>query len=120
MGLLEEVKEVVEQHPETNDQQHRSLVQTAIDMFGNHAGLSDLVKNAEAQGIGHIVQSWVSNGSNQPIAPPQVQNIVGQDRINQFANRAGIPPAIANAALARILPAVVDKLTPQGKLPQAA
>ncbi len=120
MGLLDEIKDAVEQHPETNEQQHRTLVQTAMDMFANHGGLSDLVKNAEAQGVGHIVQSWVSNGSNQQIAPAQVQSVVGQDRITEFASRAGIPPAVASAVLARILPVVVDKFTPQGKVPKAA
>jgi uncharacterized protein YidB (DUF937 family) len=45
---------------------------------------------------------------------------VGQDRITQFANRAGISSGLAGAALARILPVLVDRLTPHGKLPKAA
>ena len=120
MSLLDAIKSMAEKHPETNDEQHSNLVQTAIQMFGNQGGLSELVNNAQSQGLGHIVQSWVSTGSNQPVAPDQVQGLLGQDRLNQFANRAGIPPSIASAALARILPVVVDKFTPQGKLPQAA
>jgi uncharacterized protein YidB (DUF937 family) len=87
---------------------------------GNHAGLSQLVGNAESQGLGHIAQSWIGTGSNQSDAPGQVPGIVGQDRLNQFAQRAGVPPAIASAALARILPVLVDKLTPHGRLPEAA
>jgi uncharacterized protein YidB (DUF937 family) len=65
------------------------------------------------------VQSWIGTGANQPIAPQQVQGVLGQDKINQLASRAGIPPTIASMALSRILP-TVDKLTPNGKLPQAA
>jgi uncharacterized protein YidB (DUF937 family) len=91
-----------------------------MQMFGNHAGMSGLMRNAESQGIGHIFQSWVGTGTNQSIDPQQVQGLVGQDRINELAGRAGIPPAIASVALARILPIVVDKFTPQGRLPQAA
>ena len=120
MSIFDTVMGAVQQHSDVNQEQHSNLVQTALQMFGNHAGLSDLMRNAESQGIGHIFQSWVSTGTNQPIAPQQVQGLVGQDRINQLAARVGIPPAIASAALARILPVVVDKLTPQGKLPQAA
>ena len=120
MSILDSILGATEQHSETNQEQHSNLAQSAMQMFGNHAGLSDLMRNAESQGIGHIFQSWVSTGTNQPIAPQQVQGLVGQDRINQLAARVGIPPAIASAALARILPVVVDKLTPQGKLPQAA
>ena len=89
-------------------------------MFVNHGGLSDLIGNAESSGIGHIVQSWIGTGSNQPISPGQVHGVLVQDRLNQFAQRAGISRSIASAALARILPAVVDKFTPRGKLPEAA
>jgi len=120
MSIFDNIMGAVKQHSEVNQEQHSNLVQTAMQMFGNHAELSGLLQNAESQGIGHIVQSWISTGTNQPIAPQQVEGLVGQDRINQLANRAGIPPAVASAALSRILPIVVDKLTPQGKLPQAA
>jgi uncharacterized protein YidB (DUF937 family) len=120
MSILDNIMGAVEQHSGVNQEQHSNLVQTAMQMFGNHAGLSGLLQNAQSQGIGHIVESWISTGTNQPIDQQQVQGLVGQDRINQLASRAGIPPAVAGAALARILPMVVDKLTPQGKLPQAA
>lgn len=120
MSILDSIFGSAEQHPDINQQQHSSLVQTAMQMFGNHAGISGLMRNAESQGMGHIVQSWVGTGANQPIAAQQVEGLVGQDRINELAGRAGIPPAIASAALARILPVVVDKFTPQGRLPQAA
>ena len=120
MSIFDTLMGAVEQHSELNQEQHSNLVQTAMQMFGNHAGLSGLMNNAESQGIGHIFQSWVSTGTNQPIAPQQVQGLVGQDKINQLAARVGIPPAIASAALARILPVVVDKFTPQGKISQAA
>jgi uncharacterized protein YidB (DUF937 family) len=76
--------------------------------------------NAESQGLGNVVQSWIGVGSNQSIGTQQVQGLLGQDRIAQLASRAGIPAGLASAALAHILPALVDKLTPVGKLPQAA
>ena len=120
MSLLDTVISAAEQHSDVNQQQHSNLVQAAMQMFGNHAGLSDLLNNAESQGIGSTIQSWIGTGSNQPIAPQQVQGLLGQDRLNEIASRAGIPPVIASIALSRILPVLVDKLTPQGKLPQAA
>ena len=120
MSILDSILGATQQHSDMNQQQHASLVQSAMQMFGNHAGMSDLARNAESQGMGHIFQSWVGTGANQPIAAQQVEGMVGQDRINELAGRAGIPPAIASAALARILPVVVDKLTPQGRMPQAA
>jgi len=120
MSIFDTLMGAVEKHPELNQEQHSTLLQTAMQMFGNHAGLSGLMNNAQSQGIGNIFQSWVSTGANQSIGPQQVQGLVGQDKVNELAQRVGVPPAIASAALARILPIVVDKLTPSGKLPQAA
>jgi len=120
MSIFDAVMGAVEQHSEVNQQQHASLVQTAMDIFANHAGFSELLSNAQSHGLAGIVQSWIGRGANQPIAPQQVQGLVGQDRLQEIANRVGIPPAIASVALSRILPSLVDKLTPEGKLPQAA
>jgi uncharacterized protein YidB (DUF937 family) len=38
--------------------------------------------------------------------------------LSQFARKTGIPPAQAGAALAALLPAVIDPLTPEGKVPE--
>jgi len=86
---------------------------------GGDAG-ARLVNNAESQGLGSVVSSWIGTGSNQPIAPDQVTGLLGQVQLQEIANRVGIPPAIASAALAHILPMIVDKVTPDGHLPQAA
>lgn len=120
MGILDNLISAAEQHADVNPEQHSSLLQAAMEMIGNHQGLSNLQNQADSQGLGHIVQSWIGTGANQPIAPNQVQSVLGEDTINQLAARAGIPPAIASAALSRILPMLVDKITPNGTLPQAA
>ena len=120
MSLLNTIAGLVEKHPETTDEQHSSLIETAMEMFGNHAGISQLMGNAQSQGLGQVVQSWIGTGSNQAIAPAQLQGLVGQDRLNDFAQRAGVPSGIASTALAVILPTLIDRLTPKGKLPQAA
>lgn len=120
MGILETVTGMVERHSALNEQQHSNLVQTALETFGHGGGLSSLLSSAESQGLGHIVQSWIGNGPNQSISPDQVESLLGQDRIQQIASRAGIPASVAGAALARILPTLVDKITPHGEVPRAA
>jgi uncharacterized protein YidB (DUF937 family) len=120
MSILDAVTNVVERHPDMSEEQHNTLLQSAMEMFGNSGGLSTLLSNAGSQGLSHIVGSWIGTGSNQAVSAEQVQQLVGQDRIGQIASRAGIPSGIASAALARILPVLVDKLTPHGRLPQAA
>ena len=99
MSLFDAIRSVAEKHPETNEEQHSNLVRTAIQMFGDRGGVSELINNAQSHGLGQVVQSWVSTGPNQAVAPEQVQGLVGQERINQFANRIGIPPALARVQL---------------------
>lgn len=120
MGIFDDVVSAVSQHSEVNAEQHSSLLQTAMQMFGNHAGLTGLVNNAESQGLGSVVSSWIGTGPNQPIAPDEVTGLLGPERIQEIANRVGLPPGIASAALAHVLPMIVDKVTPGGQMPKAA
>jgi uncharacterized protein YidB (DUF937 family) len=120
MSILDIIMGAAKQHPEVNAEQHTSLVQSVLQMVGSHAGMTGLQQNAQSQGLGSVVQSWIGNGANQPIDSNQVRGLLGDERINQLASRVGVSPAIASAALSWVLPVVVDKLTPQGKLSQAA
>ncbi len=116
MSLFDTINAIAERHPAVNDEQHSTLVETAMSMFGNSGAISGLLNNAQGHGLGGIIQSWITSGANQPIGEGQLQSVVGQDRINQLAASAGVPPGIAAAALTRILPMIVDKLTPEGKV----
>jgi uncharacterized protein YidB (DUF937 family) len=120
MGIMDMISGAVERHPDVNPEQHATLMQTAMQMFGNHGGISGLLSNAQSHGLGNTVQSWIGTGANQSVSAEQVENLIGPERINQLAGRVGISPETAKAALARVLPVIVDHATPQGKLPQAA
>jgi uncharacterized protein YidB (DUF937 family) len=120
MSILDTILGATERHPELNQEQHSSLVKNALQMFGNQNEISSLHQNAQSHGLGHIVQSWIGNGSNQPVDASQVEGLVGGDRVDQLATRAGVSHSQARSALSRILPTIVDKLTPQGKLTKAA
>jgi uncharacterized protein YidB (DUF937 family) len=120
MGLMDMITGAAERHPEVNQEQHATLLQTAMQMFGNHGGISGLLSNARSQGLEGAVQSWIGTGANHSVSAEQVEDLIGQDRLNQLASRVGISPETAKAALSRVLPMIVDKSTPEGKLPQAA
>ena len=117
MGIFEKMEGAIGGQSGINEQQHNTLLQTAMEMFGNRAGISSLLGNAQSSGLSSIVQSWIARGENQPVDPEQTSQIVGQDRIQQLASRAGIPAGVATMVLSRILPSVVDKATPEGKVP---
>lgn len=68
-------------------------------------------------GLGDIANSWVSTGQNLPITPDQIHKVLGAQQVSQFAAQAGLAPDAAGSTLAALLPALVDKLTPDGAVP---
>lgn len=87
---------------------------------GSERGLTGLVQAFQAKGLGDIVASWVSTGPNLPISPGELREGLGDQSIRLLAQRAGLSPDAVSAKLAEILPAVIDKLTPDGRIPDAA
>lgn len=83
-------------------------------------GLGGLLERFQQNGLGGLVNSWVGTGQNQPISPQQVHQALGPDIIDQLSQRSGMPRDRLLAELSKVLPGVVDKLTPQGRLPTDA
>ena len=80
-------------------------------------GLAGLVQNFQKNGLGDVMSSWISTGKNLPISADQIQKVFGNQQVSQLAQRVGIEPEKVTTALASVLPGLVDKLTPNGKLP---
>lgn len=80
-------------------------------------GLQGLVDRFRNQGLGDLVDSWVSQGKNLSISPDQIQQVVGNEQVQKIAAAAGIDVQTASAKLAELLPQIVDKATPDGKIP---
>jgi len=79
--------------------------------------LSALSQTFQEKGLGEIMSSWVGTGANGPITAAQIQAVLGPDKVRLIAAKLGVPPELAGEELAKFLPAVVDLLTPDGKLP---
>jgi len=79
--------------------------------------LQGLVQSFHDNGLGGLVSSWVSTGPNPPISADQVHQVLGSDQVKALAAKAGINPDEAGAAIAQLLPSLVDKLTPNGSVP---
>jgi len=89
-----------------------------LQMIQNQpGGLQGLVQSFHDKGMGGLVSSWISSGPNPPISADQVHQVLGSDQVKTLAAKAGISPDVAGAAIAQILPGLVDKLTPNGSVP---
>lgn len=83
------------------------------------AGLGELVKKFTENGLGDVVSSWVGKGDNAPVTPEQVKDIFGEEGIEEMANKTGMNKEEVTGQLSDILPKAIDKVTPEGKLPDA-
>ena len=66
------------------------------------------------------MRSWIGLASNEPIEAEQVGTALGPTKVNDLARQTGLPRAQLLEQLARLLPTVIDRLTPQGQLPTTA
>ena len=80
-------------------------------------GLGGLMSQFQQGGLGHIAQSWVGNGPNQPVSPEQLHGVLGADQVQNMANQAGMQPQDFLSQLSQHLPDAVHGMTPNGRLP---
>lgn len=95
------------------------LLQALTGLLGKDSsigGLAGLVQAFQKNGLGEIVNSWVSTGQNLPVSPNQIEQGLGSDLLNQLAGKAGLSSGAVSGQLAGLLPDLVDKLTPNGKI----
>jgi uncharacterized protein YidB (DUF937 family) len=78
------------------------------------AGLQQKFQQA---GLGGVISGWISNGPNPPITGDQTAQVVGDDKIAEVAAKTGLPQDQVSAAISKLLPLVVDHLTPNGTVP---
>lgn len=116
MGLLDSVIGAMGQS-QHGDGGQTDLMATVISLLGGIGGLPGLMQKFEAGGLGGIAQSWVSQGENQPVTPDQLTDVLGHETVGSLAQQTGLAPHDAMAQLSRILPMVVDKLSPNGHVP---
>jgi uncharacterized protein YidB (DUF937 family) len=83
-------------------------------------GLEGLIDKFKGAGAEQQAQSWVSTGPNEPVDPQTVENALGSDAISKLAAESGATPDEVKATLANAIPQVVDKMTPEGSVPDSA
>ena len=84
---------------------------------GDMNGLSGLLASFQQKGMRQQAQSWVSKGENRPVSADEVEQALGDERVSELARQSGMSKREASEGLAGILPDFVDKMTPDGQVP---
>src|SRR5499426_2130794 len=95
------------------------LMTALLTLISNErtGGLQGFLDQFRRAGLGEIVSSWVSRGSNTPVTTEQLERSIGSDTVNRISSNVGVARAAAASALAYMIPRVVDLLTPEGVVP---
>jgi uncharacterized protein YidB (DUF937 family) len=93
-------------------------------LLGNSAGEIDLAglagKFASSGELGNILATWLGDGANAPISSDSLKDILGGERIAEFAGQLGVDTDTAANGLAEAIPQMLDKASSGGNLLEAA
>jgi uncharacterized protein YidB (DUF937 family) len=93
------------------------LLQIALQMLQQNGGLQGILGKLQQGGYGEQAQSWIGTGRNLPIDPGALSQIFGHGQVDEIAQQLGVSHQEAAGQLAQTLPDVVDRMTPEGRIP---
>lgn len=80
-------------------------------------GIGELLEHFKQNGQGEAAQSWINQGPNREVTPPELQQAIGPDVLQKLEQQTGLSQQEILDRLSRELPTAVDKYTPDGRLP---
>jgi uncharacterized protein YidB (DUF937 family) len=80
-------------------------------------GLGELLDNLAKTGQRETADSWVRPGENKPIQPGDLGKAIGNTTLSEIASQTGMSEEELLSQLSKVLPGIVDKLTPNGRVP---
>ncbi len=84
--------------------------------------LGEIVGKFQGSGgaLADAAKSWLGDGANESISTAQLQDAIGADKIEAFANKLGVDRETAGQKLTEILPELVDRSSRGGDLLSSA
>ena len=79
--------------------------------------LNDLVARFKASGRGGTADSWVSDKANMPLGVDALEAALGNETLAELAQKTGLSRAELLLRLNVALPEVVNRFTPNGRVP---
>ncbi len=124
MGLLDSIIGSVMNRggAQGSTQGSNALMHMAMQMLtaqgqGGQSGLADIVAKFQQGGLGHLADSWVGTGANIPVSAEQISQILGSGKLGELANQFGLSTDDVAGGLSKVLPDLINQVTPDGQLP---
>jgi uncharacterized protein YidB (DUF937 family) len=70
----------------------------------------------DSGGLSDILGSWLGDGENKAVSGSQIKDMLGGDKISEFASKLGVDEDSAADSLAEAVPQMVDKGSSGGSL----
>jgi uncharacterized protein YidB (DUF937 family) len=113
MDILNTVKSAIGGGDKKDD-----LMSSVMGLLGGQGGLQNLISQFDSKGLGDVIGSWIGTGENKTISADQIQNVLGSDALSGIASKLGLNVSDLSGQLSNLLPGVIDKITPDGKVPE--
>jgi uncharacterized protein YidB (DUF937 family) len=94
------------------------ILQVVLSLLQQNGGLEGVLGKFRQGGMGQQADSWVSTGQNMNISADQLQQVFGSSTISDLASQLGMSEDQASSTMAELLPDVINRLTPEGNLPE--
>ena len=118
MGFLDDITKIVGE--KLSGGTGGGLIEQAMGLVNDPrtGGLAGLVEMFKNKGLGDAVSSWIGTGDNQQVSSDQIASAVGSDTLQEIARKLGMSGQDTSNGLAELLPQIIDKLTPEGTVPE--
>ena len=93
------------------------LLPLAMQWVQRNGGIGAVLERFRSKGYSQQAASWVSTGDNEALAPQAVADVVGMEELSRLSQQLGVSQEEVSSGMAQILPEVVNRLTPQGGVP---
>jgi len=121
MGLLDDVLGMAGMGNAAQTQQHAGILNLLMSYITSPqvGGISGLQQMFQQKGLGSLVSSWIGTGQNLPLSGDQLQNVLHGSTLENIATQSGMNLGQVSSLVSQMLPHLVDKLTPNGQVPDA-
>jgi uncharacterized protein YidB (DUF937 family) len=96
------------------------MIPLAMQWVQRNGGISGVLQRFQQKGYNQQASSWVSTGPNEALPQQAIGDVVGTDELSQMSRQLGVSNEEVSGGMARILPEVVNQMTPEGNVPHDA